>query len=335
MSDTKLTDTTGDEDDKIELIPVETPPEEKKPVAEDGPDDDDQGVDDDHGDDEDDGDEKLGGNADDDEAEITGKAKTNRERRLKRREQQRIARENAERELRFLRERAETLEQRLRAVETSGIDQHVRTIDDQLAAANRDVAQAERIIEKATEAGNGADVVAAMRIRDEAMAERNQLTQARQQALEHKQRATAAPGPDPRVANFAGEWAKANPWYNPRGTDEESVTTKIIDAQLAAEGYDPREITYWQELTNRINKRFNGAVVDPSPRPKPKGEPSKGKEPPPQGGTREHAPVTTRKEIYVTPERKQAMIDAGAWDDPVRRAKFLKSYQAYDKSSAR
>ena len=62
---------------------------------------------------------------------------------------------------------------------------------------------------------------------------------------------------------------------------------------------------------------------------------SEKKKAPPIGGTREHAPQSTRKEVSVTPERKQAMIDAGIWDDPVRRAKQIKAYQAYDRNSAR
>jgi hypothetical protein len=53
------------------------------------------------------------------------------------------------------------------------------------------------------------------------------------------------------------------------------------------------------------------------------------------GNTREHAPVSTKKEVYVTPARKQAMMDAGVWDDPVKRTQMLKAYQAYDKNSAR
>jgi hypothetical protein len=55
---------------------------------------------------------------------------------------------------------------------------------------------------------------------------------------------------------------------------------------------------------------------------------------PPQGGTREHAPTSTRKEIYVTPERKQAMMDAGIWDDVAKRNQMLKAYQAYDKNGS-
>jgi hypothetical protein len=54
------------------------------------------------------------------------------------------------------------------------------------------------------------------------------------------------------------------------------------------------------------------------------------------GTSREHAPPSTRRsEIYVTPERKAAMQEAGIWDDPVRRNRVLKEYREYDKSSAR
>ena len=331
MSDKPLTETDKEED---ELIAVETPPEDKKPVVNDEDadkgGDDDHGADDDDQGDEDDGDSRTGHNADDDEAEVTGKkAKTNRERRLQRREQQRIARERAEYELSMLRQQNEALEQRLRAVEGNTIDTHVQTIEQRLAQAQQDARQAERIIERAIEAGNGADVTAAMRIRDEAVAEASQLAAARQQALAARQQATAPRGPDPRVATNAKAWADANPWFNNNGTDPDSVLAKAIDNQLAAEGRNPADIGYWQELSRRL--RAQQTAPD---KPERKPAPSKGKEPPPQGGKREHVPVTTRKEIYVTPERKQAMIDAGAWEDPVRRAKMLKAYQAYDQRSA-
>jgi hypothetical protein len=53
------------------------------------------------------------------------------------------------------------------------------------------------------------------------------------------------------------------------------------------------------------------------------------------GNTREHVPQSTKKEVYVTPDRKQAMIEAGYWDDPVKRNQMLKAYQAHDRNSAR
>lgn len=48
------------------------------------------------------------------------------------------------------------------------------------------------------------------------------------------------------------------------------------------------------------------------------------------GSGREHAPTSTRREVYISPERKQALIDAGVWDDPVLRMKYVKRYAAYD-----
>jgi hypothetical protein len=38
----------------------------------------------------------------------------------------------------------------------------------------------------------------------------------------------------------------------------------------------------------------------------------------------------SKKLIYVSPERKQAMIDAGVWDDHNSRLKYLKAHQAHD-----
>ena len=55
---------------------------------------------------------------------------------------------------------------------------------------------------------------------------------------------------------------------------------------------------------------------------------------PAMGSGREHAPSSTRKtEVYVSPDRKQALIDAGVWDDPVLRTKYVKRYQEYDRNN--
>jgi hypothetical protein len=37
--------------------------------------------------------------------------------------------------------------------------------------------------------------------------------------------------------------------------------------------------------------------------------------------------------VYISPERKEAMIEAGVWEDPVLRNKYLKSYATYDKEA--
>ncbi len=309
MADNQMTENDGE--DEFEIIEGEAPVE-------------DVDADNDDSDDDDDGDERLGESEDDSDDEIVNK---NRIKRQKRREVRQRAKEHADRELALLREQNETLLRRVSVIEGNTLAGNVNAIDHRIAQAQADVKQAEAIIARAVEAGNGDDVATAMRLRDEAQYEAQQLWQQKQQVeqIRHKH---ANPGPDPRVVNYAKEWMNANPWYDPRGRDEDSAVTKAIDNQLASEGYNPKDADYWHELTRRVAARIGDDEADT------RSSPSK-RRAPPTGTTREHAPVSTKKEIYVTPERKQAMVDAGIWDDVPRRNQMLKAYQAYDKSSAR
>jgi hypothetical protein len=311
MADNQITENDGD--DEFEIIEGEAPVEDAA-----------TGDADDSEDDDDDGDERLGDSEDDSDDEIVSR---NRIKRQKRREVRQRAKEHADRELALLREQNETLLRRVSAIEGNTLASNVSAIDHRIAQAQADVKQAEVIIARAVEAGNGDDVATAMRLRDEAQYEAQQLWQQKQQVEQVRQQ-HANPGPDPRVANYAKEWMNANPWYDPSGRDEDSAITKVIDNQLAAEGYNPKDADYWHELTRRVASRIGDDEAET------RSSPSKRKAPP-TGTTREHAPVSTKKEIYVTPERKQAMIDAGIWDDVPRRNQMLKAYQAYDKSSAR
>jgi len=52
------------------------------------------------------------------------------------------------------------------------------------------------------------------------------------------------------------------------------------------------------------------------------------------GNTRETAPVNSKTQVYVTPARRQAMEEAGAWDDVAKRNRMLKAYAEYDRNSA-
>jgi hypothetical protein len=307
MADNQLT-----EEDDFEIIEGEAPVEEAETEDADDSDDDDEG------------DERLGDSEDDSDDEIVSK---NRIKRQKRREVRQRAKEHADRELSELREQNNTLLRRVSAIEGNTLASNVNAIDHRIAQAQADVKQAENIIARAVEAGNGDDVATAMRLRDEAQHEAQQLWQQKQQ-VEQVRHQHANPGPDPRVVSYAKEWMDANPWYDPNGRDEDSAITKVIDNQLASEGYSPKDSDYWHELTRRVASRIGDDEAGT------RQSPSKRKAPP-TGTTREYAPVSTKREIYVTPERKQAMIDAGIWDDVPRRNQMLKAYQAYDKSSAR
>lgn len=309
-----MTDNTLTENDDEELIPVETPPEEDKepePEPEDN--------------DEDEDEDRLAASDDDSEEEISANTKLNRERRKKRREIARRAKEAAELKIEMLQRQNEEMLRRLSAIEGTTHQSAVQTLEQKIAAARAEIAQAEHVIAKATEAGNGEDVVAAMRIRDQAIAQAQQLEYAKQQAAQPR-----APQVDPNVVNYAKEWMQANPWYDPQGRDRDSALTKAIDAELAREGYNPASREYWEELTARVADAF-GEDDEPQQR---KASERPRRKAPPTGNTREHAPQSTKREIYVTPERKQAMIEAGVWDDPVARNRMLKAYQAYDRNSS-
>ena len=314
MSDKTLTE-NDDNEAPLKIIEVAELPGNDSRMAE--------GLGDD-GDDDDDDD-------DDDSSDTSSK---NRKKREKRRKLRKLAQERAERELALLREQNDIMAKRLAAVEGHAVSQNEQTIDQRLTEAQRDAQNAELIMARAIEAGNGDDVATALRMRDEAKFRASQLENVKQQVTTAKNQPAQV---DPRVKSYAKEWMDANPWYKPNGADEASAVTNVIDKRLIAEGYDPRNIDYWQELTNRVASRFG----DEGKKKKKKDRddeiddtPSK-KKAPPMGNSREHAPASTKKGVYVTPERKQAMIDAGIWEDPVRRNQMLKAYQAYDRNSAR
>lgn len=308
------------ENDEDELIPVEELPQDDSDAK--GEADDADADDGDEGDDGDDGDARLAESDDDHDEEVSA----NRKRRQKRREVQKRAKEAAQRELEMLRQTNADLMRRVSAIETHTANSNAQTLEQRLAQAVAEVQQAEHVIAKATEAGNGDDVVAAMRIRDQAIDSARQLQAAKQQLDQARQQA-AQPQVDPNVVNYAKQWMDANKWYDPQGRDRDSALTKGIDNELAREGYNPATREYWEELTARVSAAIGGDEETPAPRPKRKA--------PPTGNTREHAPVSTKKEIYVTPERKQAMIEAGVWDDPALRQRYLKAYRSYDNGSAR
>lgn len=311
------------EDDGDDLVVIETTDEQiPVPGAEDDSEPQNTEADDS---DEDEDEDRLAMSEDDSEEEITSKHKDNREKRSKRRELQKRAKERAQRELEFLRQQNAAMEQRLRAIEGNTLNQQVQGIDARMQQALYEAQQAEQILARAVEAGNGEDVATALRIRDEARASAAQLAQQKQQAEQYAKQAVQ-PQVDPRVTSYAQQWLEANPWYNPQGRDEDSAITKAIDNALAAEGWNPATEDYWQELTRRVSARIGDDSPARQAAPRRKA--------PPTGSTREHAPATSRNEVYVTPERKQAMIDAGVWDDPVRRTQMLKAYQAYDRNNS-
>ena len=280
------------------------------------------------GEDHDDGDEdaRLAASEDETDEEVAKRTRSKR-----RREHRKRAEQLARLEREQLLQSVSTLTQRLSHLEGHAVAVNGQTIGQQLQQKLGEIGQAEEIIARATAAGNGNDVVAAMRLRDAAIAEANQLRGVKQQIEQQVQRTqpestsqAAAPQVNPAVVNLAKQWAEQNPWYDHNGKNQNSTLTRLIDADLVREGFNPETPEYWEELTARTTDELDVKLNRTPAR----------RNAPPVGGGREHAPASTRKEIRVTPERKQAMIDSGAWDDPVKRQRVLKAYQEFDSRAA-
>jgi hypothetical protein len=311
-----MADVLSEKDDD-EIVVIETDGVDQAEQAEGRADEDD-----DDGEDE----SRMGMSEDDSEDEIVDRTKKNRDTRIKRRQLQKAAKERADRELAYLRQQNAELMRRMSAVEGNTLTQNAAGVQQHLQQALAEARQAEQIMARAIEAGNGEDAATALRIRDEAKERASQLS-AYKNRFEAAAKEATAPRADPRVTNYAQQWLSANEWYDPAGRDEDSAITKAIDNALAREGWDPASAEYWHELTRRVANRIGDGDDAPARTAKRKA--------PPTGSGREYAPPSTKNEVVVTPERKQAMIDAGAWDDPVARKRLLKAYQDYDRNSAR
>lgn len=317
-----LTEKDEDKDDELVIVEDEQKPQPAEPT--DVESEDERPAAQAEDDDDDDTDEADSG---DREREAIRERRRAEKQERKQRRDEAIKRDKVE--LDFLRKRNDDLERRLTAQEQRSHTADLRGFDAEIARARQEAEMAEKVIAKAVEAGNGDDVAQAMRYRDEALQRAQQLAWQKQQAAQQPPSAQQKTLDDATMA-YAKEFLAENPWYDSRGLDEDSAIVLAIDAALGKDGYDPRTEDYWSELRRRVQRRLPERFETPRTAPAPKREARGG---PAVGSGREHAPASTRKEIYISPERKQALIDAGVWDDPVLRMKYVKRYAEYDRNS--
>jgi hypothetical protein len=263
-----------------------------------------------------------------------------RERRRQEKQDRKLRRDEAIKrdklELDFLRKRNDDLERRVSVQEQRTHKMDLSAFDAEISRAENEANMAERVIAKAVAAGNGEDVTQAMRYRDQALSRIQQLNAQKTQVAAQQPRPQSQQIDDVTMA-YAKEFISENPWYDAQGRDEDSAIVIAIDQSLSKDGYDPRSPDYWDELrrraARRLPERFDSKTkraANTEERAETRREPRGG---PAVGSGREHAPASTRKEIYVSPERKQALIEAGVWDDPVLRAKYVKRYAEYDRQT--
>jgi len=265
----------------------------------------------------------------DDDDDVDSEREAIRERRrkekLERKERKTQAISRDKLELDFLRKRNDDLERRVSVQEVRAHQTDLGAYDAYINQAAQEANMAERVIAKAVERGNGEDVAQAMRYRDQAIAKVQQLQFQKQQAAQ--QRPVAQPNQlDDLTMHYAKEFINDNPWYDAQGRDEDSSIVIAIDQTLAKDGFNPQTSEYWDELRKRAARRLPEKFGKKQSERTARGGPS-------VGSGREHAPTSTRKEMYVSPERKAALMEAGVWDDAVLRNKYLKRYAEYDRNN--
>ncbi len=308
---------TDDEDTKEpaeELVVVEKKPEPPKP---------------DDDDDEDDhpaAEEKDVNPDDPDDKEREAIRERRRLEKIERKERREKAIARDKLELEFLSKRNAELERRFNTIEQRQHQADVNNVDVQLREAINEFDMAEKVIAKAVAAGNGDDVAQAMRYRDQAMAKAQQLKALKDQA---SQRTSQPPANqmDDVTLHYAKEFVKENSWYDPQGRNEESAVVLAIDQTLVRDGFKPNTSEYWDELRKRAARRL------PEKFKPVESDTRQARGGPAVGSGREHAPSSTRKEVYISPERKAALVEAGVWDDNVLRAKYVKRYMQYDRDN--
>lgn len=265
-------------------------------------------------------DERLSDSRNEEEDE---KREARRNERKRRRESQRFARDKTKEEMQWLMEQNKTLQQRLEAVENHAIAAQKGSLDQNYNQALYSVQKAESDLAKAIEIGDGAKVPELLRQRDQAMARAAEINRVKSQM------AAPAPVQNREVKERAEKWASQNSWFNANGNDPDSAAAKAIDAGLISEGFDPSTARYWKELDRRISERLPHRFADDDDSDYTPSQQT-GRRGPPVSGSREISSPGTRK-VYLSPERVQAMKDAGYWDDPVLRQRMLKRYQETDR----
>ena len=281
---------------------------------------------------------KEGGNvsdgADDDHPDDDDELRNaKRNRRRAKRELVRKTNQEKDAQLVALRRENEEFKRRLSQVERSTKAEGLIRIDKNLEDANYRVEYAKLKLAEATQNADGQAMVEAQTLWNAAQREVDQLTHIRRQADQELRQPQQQNAPDPTVQRLAQRWMARNSWYNPSASDPDSRVAKKIDELMGAQGWDPTDPDYWDELDSRLHKelphRYNETNDDDSRnvrRPRNIVGSSGREASAAYGGS-------NRTQFVLSPDRVKAMKEAGAWDNPERKAKMIKQFIAYDRAN--
>jgi len=282
-------------------------------------------------------DEEARNDAEDEAAAEEGETAEEREAiREARREERRLKKDlkrqreiSAKNKISALEKRNEELARRLAAVENTAASYQFAQIDKAIEDEATRVEYAKMKMLQATQAGDATAQVDFL----------EQLTEAKQRLKEvqyhKKQQLDQAKAPKQNVPNpistevqqNATQWLKKNSWYDPQARDTDSRIAKVIDQELASDGWDPSDPEYWDELDSRLSSRLPHRYAT-------KGGNNLRKSAGPTASSRVANSSSAKPgAITISRERVQAIKDAGAWDDVEKRNKMIRAYAQYDRQN--
>jgi len=285
--------------------------------------------------DEDHDDEEAEHEAGDDEAAAEGETDEEREQiREARREERKLKKElkrqreiSAKNKISALEKRNEELARRLAAVENTAVSYQFAQIDKSIEDEATKVEYAKMKLIQASQTG---DATAQVEYLEQLTEAKQRLQQAQQYKKQQLEQAKAPKQNVPNTINTevqqnATKWLKKNSWYDPQARDTDSRIAKVIDQELVADGWDPADPEYWEELDSRLSSRLPHRYTS-------KGGSNK-RANPTQSSRVANTTSAKAGTIMLSRDRVQAIKDAGAWDDVERRNKMIRAYAQYDREN--
>lgn len=227
-----------------------------------------------------------------------------------------------------LERRNEDLARRLAAVENTAASYQFAQVDKAIEDEATRVEYAKMKLVQAAQANDANAQVEYLEQLQEAKTKLSQIQAYKKQQLDN------AKNPKQNVPNEvstevqrqATSWLKENKWYDPQARDTDSKIAKLVDQDLASEGWDPSDPEYWDELDNRLSARLPHRYSAKAGTSNRRGGPT--------ASSRTANPSgKAGNTITLSRERVSAIKDAGAWDDPVKRSKMIKAYAQFDKDN--
>lgn len=278
---------------------------------------------------EDDGDENHEDSEDgEDEDEREKIREARREERKLKKELAKQRETSAKHKISALERRNEELARRLAAVESSAASFQFAQVDKAIEDEATRVEYAKMKLLQASQAGDAEGQVEYLEQLQDSKQRLAQVQAYKKQQLENAKRPKQnVPNPVAQeVQRNATDWLSKNKWYDPQARDTDSRIAKVIDQELAADGWDPADQEYWDELDNRLSARLPHRYAAKT------GTTTKRAGPTASSRTANPAGKSANT-VTLSRERVNAIKDAGAWDDPVKRNKMIKAYNAYDKQN--